>query len=115
MLRAASDRYTLAGRDWPEGRFTPEIVQVLINTREAVYLYFAGKDWPDGRFRPEIAQALVEAATLSGSTSPGSTGEMGATLRRSRRRSPRRRTQNSSITPARIGRTLASTLQLHKR
>ena len=43
----------LAGRDWEDGRFTPEIRDALIKTGNAWYLYRAGCDWEDGRFTPE--------------------------------------------------------------
>ena len=49
-----------AGLDWPDSRYTPDIATVLIETKDARYLYYAGLDWPDDRWTPEIATALIE-------------------------------------------------------
>ena len=50
----------LAGHDWPDERFTPEIRDALIKTGHAEFLYLAGCEWKDERFTPEIRDTLIK-------------------------------------------------------
>gem|GEM_PF-2277068 len=44
----------LAGREWSDDRFSPDITKALVETKDPEWIYLARCGWPDKRFSPDI-------------------------------------------------------------